>query len=52
MVKRLLLTVTMLAGMSTSSDTNYINDQGKELMTYWDNAAFENLKGLLLQVME
>ena len=52
MVKRLLLTVTMLAGMSTSSDTNYINDQGKELMTYWDNAAFENLKDLLLQVME
>ena len=52
MVKRLLLTITMLTGMSTSSDTNYINDQGKELMTYWDNAAFENLKDLLLQVME
>lgn len=52
MVKRLLLTVTMLAGMSTSSDTNFFNDKGKELLSYWDPAAFENLKGLLLQVME
>lgn len=52
MTKRLLLMIMMLTGTSTSSDTNFFNDKGKELLSYWDPAAFENLKGLLLQVME
>ena len=51
-MKRLLLMIMMLTGTSTSSDTNFFNDKGKELLSYWDPAAFENLKGLLLQVME
>ena len=51
MIKRLLLMMMLLTGSSQSNDTSFINNQGKDLMAYWDSEAFDNLESLLIQVM-
>ncbi len=52
MIKRLLLMTMLMTGSAPSSDTNFINNQGKDLMSLWDSEAFDNLESLLMQVME